>query len=223
MRAEESPALETFRAEIRRLRVPGGLLRAAAAVALHEMPDVDLDDVEARVGALAEEVRSRTSSERPTSLLAHLHQVLFEEHGFRGNADEYDDPRNSYMHWVLETRRGLPITLALLYRGVAERLGLAVTGLNTPGHFLVEVEGEGEPMIVDPFAAGRVLSRAEAIARIEQATGLSVVRAEGPLPVATPKAWLFRILQNLVLLFIRRDRETDAQVMVAMQDTLRSA
>jgi regulator of sirC expression with transglutaminase-like and TPR domain len=210
-------AYSLFEEHVRRLDRPGALLGAATAVSLHEMPDVDPDEVVERVGALAASVRAGTLSDEPSALLAHLHRVLFDEEDFRGNAENYHDPRNSYVPWVLESRRGLPITLTLVYRCVAEQVGLVVRGLNLPGHFLALVEGDGAPMIVDPFVGGRVLTREEAFARIEQVTGLSVLRDDRPFPEATPRQWLRRILQNLIVVLRAQGREDDARAMLEMQ------
>ena len=100
---------------------------------------------------------------------------------------------------------------------VAARVGLVVRGINTPGHFLALVEGEGAPMIVDPFSGGRVLSREEAFVRVERATGLQVLRTDDPFPVATPRDWIVRILQNLFFAFLHHGRERDARAMKELQ------
>ncbi len=79
---------------------------------------------------------SRVSSGNPKALIARLHQVLFDERGFTGNADDYYAPENSYLPCVLESRRGIPVTLSLIYKSVAQRVGLSARGINTPAHFL---------------------------------------------------------------------------------------
>lgn len=76
---------------------------------------------------------------------------LFVAKGFAGNTEDYYDPANSHLDAVLERRLGIPITLAVVVIEVGRRLGLAIDGVNAPGHFLVRAEGR----VLDPFAGGR--------------------------------------------------------------------
>jgi regulator of sirC expression with transglutaminase-like and TPR domain len=85
-----------------------------------------------------------------------LNRFLFDEQGFSGNEQEYEDPRNSLLHEVLERRTGIPITLSLVYLEVGRRLGLPVEGIGFPGHFLVRWRGK-EDFMIDVFH-GRLLS-----------------------------------------------------------------
>ena len=86
---------------------------------------------------------------------AELHEVLFEEWGFTGNAEDYYAPDNSYLPRVLQTRRGIPVTLSLIYKAVAQQVGLIVRDINTPVHFLAAVEVDRSWMIVDAFDSGQ--------------------------------------------------------------------
>ena len=117
---------------------------------------------------LAETVRRRVHSTNVDAKLAHLHDVLFDVVGFSGNVEDYYNPANSYLPEVLRTHRGLPITLVLIYKCVAEQVGLVVRGINSPGHFLAAVKSaatDREPtkrsdwMYVDPFYGGELLKR----------------------------------------------------------------
>ncbi len=83
-----------------------------------------------------------------------LNAYLFDEEGFTGNRDRYDDPSNSFLNEVLERRTGIPITLALVYMEVARRAGILIDGVNFPGHFLMRFT----PLILDPFHRGARLS-----------------------------------------------------------------
>jgi len=118
---------------------------------------------------------------------------------------------------VLRTRRGLPITLTLVYRRVAAGLGLVVHGLNAPGHFLAEVEteqfGETQSMYVDPFFGGGLLTQSEVFARITQATGQAIDPSSEHLQRATPEQWLARMLHNLQAVFAASGRERDVYAM----------
>src|SRR5581483_7251757 len=147
------------------------LLQGAIAIAMHQMEDVDPAAVDATLQEYADTVRSRVRGSQPQALVAHLHEFLFDELQFCGNTDDYYNPGNSYLPAVLETKRGLPITLSLVYKLVAERLGLRAWGVGWPGHFLIGLQADGTRMLVDPFAAGRILTDDEARERLQQMFG----------------------------------------------------
>jgi regulator of sirC expression with transglutaminase-like and TPR domain len=197
-----------------------GLVAAATAFARHELPNADARVVAAHLDALGARVVARAPSGSAEARLAHLHEVLFEEEGFAGNAASYYDPLNSYLPAVLSTRLGIPISLALVYRAVGERAGLRVEGLGAPGHFFVRVAVEGGPAIVDPFAGGRVLTAAEARTRVEAALGRDVPPGADLFPVVTNVAWLSRMLRNLEVVFSATARTDDVLAMRALRACL---
>jgi regulator of sirC expression with transglutaminase-like and TPR domain len=217
-------AFRAFATELPRADTAEGLFRAAWAISLHELPEAQLASGEAVIAKLVEAVRSRVRSQTEEALLAHLHDVLFDVLGFRGNWDDYYNPANSYLPEVLRTRRGLPITLTLVYRRVAAGVGLVVHGVNAPGHFLAEVEpkhGRGGPsMYVDPFFGGGLLSEAEVFDRIAQATGQAVDPSPDHLARATSRQWLTRMLHNLQAVFAAAGRERDVYAMQELQALL---
>lgn len=200
------------------------LFRAAWAVALHDDPEADLGDGEATIDRLASTVQARVRSRQQEALIAHLHDVLFEVYGLRGDAEQYYDPRNSYLPQVLRRRRGLPITLSLIYKAVAQRLDVTVYGVNAPGHFLAEVVADGPQrrtsMYVDPFYGGSVLQPSEAYERIAQTTGRPVAASRKLLARATHRQWLGRILNNLQATFASAGRERDLLAMQELQQLL---
>jgi regulator of sirC expression with transglutaminase-like and TPR domain len=217
-------AFRAFAAALPTSDSPEGLFRAAWAIAQHEFPDADVASGEAVVRQLADAVRRRVRSRSSEALLAHLHDVLFDVLGFRGNTEHYYQPANSYLPEVLRTRRGLPITLTLVYRRVAADLGLAVHGVNSPGHFIAEVEaGEagGSPsMYVDPFFGGGLLTAEEVFQRISQATSRDVDPGPEHLRRATATQWLMRMLHNLQAVFAATGRERDLLAMQELQSLL---
>jgi regulator of sirC expression with transglutaminase-like and TPR domain len=89
-----------------------------------------------------------------------LNRYFFHELGFAGNVNDYYDARNSYLNAVLETRRGIPITLSLLYVELATQIGLTARGVSFPGHFLVKLKMPRGEVVIDPFT-GQSLSREE--------------------------------------------------------------
>ena len=180
---------------------------------MHELDDVELPAVEKSLDDLAMQVKSGVRSENQQALVARLHEVLFDEFSLSGNTDDYYAPDNSYLPRVLETRKGIPVTLALVYKCVAQRLGLKTRGVNSPAHFLAAVEVDGNWMTIDPFDCGRVLTRDEIFERIEQATGDQVERSDQLLATATHPQWLGRIIRNLDQIFLRDGRTNDRLAM----------
>ena len=201
-----------------------GLFRAAFAMATHERPEAELAATESIVEKLVATIRRRVQSRSTQARLAHLHDVLFDVFGLRGNTDDYYNPANSYLPDVLRTRLGIPISLVLVYKRVAEPLGLTVHGVNAPGHFLAEVESTDQPhggsMYVDPFFGGGILDKHEVIDRIAQATGRPVTPTPALLSRATPRQWLARMLNNLQASFAAAGRERDVCAMQELQTLL---
>jgi regulator of sirC expression with transglutaminase-like and TPR domain len=213
-------AYEHFCRQLDSLDATPNLVQAAVAIAMHELEGIVPEDVAGRLNRLAARVGGRVHSGNEQALLAHLHDVLFVEEGFAGNTDEYYAAQNSYLPVVLQTKRGLPIILALIYKAVAEGVGLQVAGINSPAHFLVRVRSGSEWMIVDPFFHGQSLSREEAFARLEQVGGREVPRDDQILAPATHQQWLARILANLQSLFANQGRQDDLAAMTELQEAL---
>ncbi|MEL4177885.1 SirB1 family protein [Roseateles sp. PN1] len=179
------------------------LLEAAASIAQDDEPGLDVQAVLAEVDELARRLRERLP---PDASARHKLQLLclyfHQELGFAGNVNNYYECGNSYIHQVLASRRGIPISLAVIFIEVAVQLGLRAQGLAFPGHFLVKVLlGNGE-VVLDPFT-GNTLSRNkldEFLQTFRQAAGME---GEVDLPVelfmqaATPREILARMLRNL--------------------------
>ncbi len=211
---------ELFRSQMKAIETTEGLFTAAVAIGMHEMADASPEKSQREIERYAELVRRRVRSDSIDAKLAHLHDVLFDEAGFVGNSDDYYNPANSYIPAVLETHRGLPITLSLVYKAVAERVGLSVVGINAPLHFLAAVQDGERAMLVDPFFGGRVLSREEAFERIEQVSGRVIPRVDEMLPKATHRQWIGRILQNLMSIFEHAERWRDRDAMLELRGVL---
>lgn len=213
-------AHELFSAQLPDLETTPALLRAAAAIGMHELGNVDPGGIDQSLRAIGDEVRRRVRTPSPNALLAHLHAVMFDEMGFRGNAQDYYNPTNSYLPVVLEKRHGLPITLTLIYKCVAEHIGLTVHGVNAPWHFIAEVLIDGRPMYVDPFHRGRTLKRREVFEQIESITSEPVPKDDRALARATHRLWIARMLQNLINVFYRSGRAHDVAAMAELQSLL---
>lgn len=116
----------------------------------------ELDRMALRVSELFDEHRDHLTEELKVQLLC---QVLFQEEGFVGNLQNYNDPANSYLFHVIKSRLGIPISLSVVYLLVAQRLGLPLYGTNLPLHFLLQYESEGYFTFIDPFHGGVLLDR----------------------------------------------------------------
>ena len=215
-------ALDALRGHLHLIDTTDGLVSCVTAVAMQEMPDADPAAVLTELDRLAEQVTDRLHTDSPQARLAHAHAVLFDELGFAGDTEHYDDPRNSYLPRVLDRKRGLPITLALIYKAVLERVGMTVHGVNAPGHFMAAVVS-GDPgqkhaeMIVDVFAGGRALTDSQAIERIGEVLGRPAPHDRSLLAHATHAQWLLRIIQNLIAAFTRRDARPQLAAMTGLR------
>jgi len=179
------------------------LLEAAIAIAQDETPELDVQAVLADVDALALRLKNRLASDAPVlHRVRTLNRYFFDELGFAGNVNDYHDPANSYVPQVLARRRGIPITLALLYIEIAGQVGLKADGVSFPGHFLVKLRLPQGEVVIDPFT-GQSLSRAELEERLDLVRQAGAMRAGLDMPLAmwlqaaTPRDIIARMLRNL--------------------------
>lgn len=180
------------------------LAEAALWIAAEEYPDLDVPLQLARLTDLSRAAGARIQGafglhER----VARLNDFLYQEWGFAGNRDDYYDARNSFLCDVLERRTGIPITLAIVYVSIAERLGLPARGVGFPGHFLVRIDDPDE-VLVDPFA-GAVVTRADCEARLRAAAGAEVPFDPRLLDPTPARQILARVLRNLKQIWLARE------------------
>jgi regulator of sirC expression with transglutaminase-like and TPR domain len=143
--------------------------------------------------------------------IAALNALLFGEEGFRGNAGNYYDPRNSYLNEVIDRRLGIPITLSLLYLEVGKRAALPLSGVGFPAHFLVAYEAEPR-LFVDPFTCGRLLSLEDLQQLLFQTFGNSArLEPKQHLASSTPRQILERVVTNLQVAYERAGDEDRAR------------
>ena len=131
--------------------------------------------------------------------------TLFREHGFRGNRENYFDPRNSFLNEVLDRRTGIPISLSVLYIEVAQKIGLPLQGVGFPGHFLVKYTGVNEEIVIDPFNQGEIRSRKNLQTMLNRLYG-GKISFDPDFLAATPKKQILRrMLNNLELIYLRQN------------------
>jgi regulator of sirC expression with transglutaminase-like and TPR domain len=124
-----------------------------------------------------------------------LAEVIAGQHRFKGDRDTYDDPRNADLIEVIERRRGLPVSLSILYVGIARRLRWEADALNTPGHVLVRLGPDPAPVLIDPFGGGAVVDSDQLTRLLAHAAGGREINA-GHLEPMTNREVLVRLLMN---------------------------
>jgi len=196
------PALHDFGNLVRVAEID--LAGAALAVARIEHPDLIPERSLERLDELARRSAATKVGDRRRAL-ERLCGFLFDELGFRGNADDYYDPRNSCLNDVLDRRLGIPITLSVLVMEVGRRVGLEIQGIGLPGHFCVGARVDDEVMLLDPFGGGRRLERAEAEAIASRAVGRQVELTDAHFAPATKAQIVVRMLRNLQGIYARRE------------------
>ena len=125
-----------------------------------------------------------------------LAQVIATEFGFTGDRDTYDDPANADLIRVIERRRGLPVSLSILYVAAARRLHWPADALNTPGHVLVRVGSDTAPVLIDPFNSGGIVEPDRLAALLAQMLGSSAAATAEHVSPMTNRAVLVRLLLN---------------------------
>ena len=179
------------------------LVEAAISVGQDDAPGLDVQSVLSQIDVLAARLVKRLAADAGAMhRLRCLNRFFFEELGFAGNVNDYYDPHNSYLHRVVETRRGIPISLALIYLEIAGQIGLDARGVSFPAHYLVKLKLPQGEAVIDPLT-GQSLTRdalEERLAPYRQQQGL-VGDFEAPLGLflqsASPRETLARLLRNL--------------------------
>ncbi len=187
------------------------MAHAALAVSALFQPNVDVAACMGELDLLAAAARSALSTQAdPLQQVQVLNRLLFEDLGFTGERDDFFDPRNSFLDQVLIRRRGIPISLSVLYCEVATRVGLPAYGVSFPAHFLVRVGRGDSALMLDPYAGGIALPELELDRRLADVYGEGGVTIRSHPSLLRPAARreiLVRMLRNLAGIYSRRDDE----------------
>lgn len=175
------------------------LAHAALLVAAEERPGTDVDGYRARLLELGLAARARVAAS-PHDPVGALNRFVFDESNFHGNQENYYDPRNSLLSCVIDDRRGIPITLSVVYMELGRRAGLEVEGVGLPGHFVVRVrasvEGAQVAALVDPFNQ-RTIGEDDCQQLLDTVYGGQMTLTDEHLHASSPREILARILRNL--------------------------
>jgi regulator of sirC expression with transglutaminase-like and TPR domain len=178
------------------------LVRASLVIARTEYPGLDIERYASRVEELARRVCNVTPDLHPQRTLTTLNNVLFEEVKLRGNREDYYDPRNSFLNDVFDRGLGIPITLSIVYMEVARRVGIALSGVGMPGHFLLKHFSDGREVLIDCFNRGEVLTRQDCQGRLDEIySGEMRLQPEFLHPISRRQI-LTRMLNNLKTVYL---------------------
>jgi regulator of sirC expression with transglutaminase-like and TPR domain len=188
------------------------LTEAAIAIAQHAYPDLIVQNVMDELDLLGDKLKHRISKEMPgLQKLQLLKSYFYKDLGFGPNRNDYYDPDNSYIHSVLQTRRGIPISLALIFMELGQQIGLPIKGVSFPNHFMIRISLPQGEVIMDPLT-GTSLSKQELQEMLDPYLDAQGYRGEYQLPLAaflrssSPREILSRFLRNLKAIYTQHDR-----------------
>jgi regulator of sirC expression with transglutaminase-like and TPR domain len=181
------------------------LTTAALEIARDAYPNLDFqatfDWCDARADELGGAV-ARAKSEG--EVLAEFGRCLAHEHGISGHKQAYEHADGSYLHRVIEAKRGIPISLSILYIAVAERLGIDLKGVSAPMHFVCRYESVNGPLFIDAFDHGRVMTYKECKRWLAGMTGLPRDELRTALRPVNARTIIIRMLNNLKALYLQQ-------------------
>ncbi|MDX2231263.1 MAG: tetratricopeptide repeat protein [Leptolyngbyaceae cyanobacterium bins.349] len=198
-------ARQLFTQEIQQLDEQINLERAALYIAQEEYPELDVEAYLNGLDTMAADVVEQLPAEQyPMKILRTINHYLFEDLGFRGNREEYYDPRNSFLNDVIDRRTGIPITLSLVYLAIAERIGFPMIGVNMPGHFLIRPAVAEMDVFVDPFHQGEILFPQDCVDLLSQVFDRPVELRPEYVESVGQRQFLGRLLSNLKVIYINQ-------------------
>ncbi len=180
--------------------------RGALAVALEECPDLDIQEYLRRLNELGARVQVLAGNDRSAyNLIECLNEALFIQEGLQGDNEDYYDPRNSFLNEVLDRKKGIPISLSVIYMEVARRVGFPILGVGFPGHFLVKYADQDEEILIDPFNQGRIMSSEDCQDLLDRLYSGSVQLQPAFLHNMDKKAIVSRMLFNLKGIYYQKE------------------
>ncbi|MBF2097710.1 MAG: transglutaminase family protein [Gloeomargaritaceae cyanobacterium C42_A2020_066] len=206
-------ARQAFEQEIGRPAADLDLGRAALIAAWGFNSALELGPYLNRLDQWAAQVTDQLPVERyPLRVIQGLNRFFFETLGFRGNQGNYYDPANSFLDQVLDRRLGIPITLSLVYREVARRVGFPLVGIGLPGHFLLKPDFPEAGIFVDCFHGGELLFPEDCETLLTRVYQQPVALKPEFLEPVSDQTWLRRLLTNLKLIYLRQQAWPEALV-----------
>ena len=195
------------------------LARAALYVAAEQEPDLDVVAYLGHIALLSNAARKMLPGRHSVYDAIHtINELMYKVEGFKGNRENYYDPKNCLLNYVIDDKRGIPITLSIIYSEIARRLGHNLRGVGMPGHYLLAAGRGASEVFVDPFNNGGLLSRKECLGLALRGNrvpkGRLAALASRLLPTSDKRSTLKRLLVNLKLMHIKR-KESDSALKCA--------
>ena len=191
------------------------LARAALYVAAEQEPELDVVAYLGRIALLSDAARKMLPGRHSVYDAIHtINELMYNVEGFKGNRENYYDPRNCLLNHVIDDKRGIPITLSIIYSEIARRVGHNLRGVGMPGHYLLAAGRGASEVFIDPFNSGGLLSRKECLGialrgnRVPK--GRLAALAGRLLPTSDKRATLKRLLVNLKLMHVKRNESDSA-------------
>jgi regulator of sirC expression with transglutaminase-like and TPR domain len=185
------------------------LAKAALYIAQEEYPDLDVAEYLNALDTMATEVEERLPTPRyPLRIIQTINQYLYDDLGFAGNQTDYYDPCNSFLNDVIDSRMGIPITLALVYLEIARRIDFPMIGVGMPGHFLIRPDIPDMEIFVDAFNHGEVMFAEDCENRLSQVFQQAVSLKPEFLASVSHRQFLARMLTNLKYIYLKQQNLT---------------
>ncbi len=209
---QSEPALQALSYYLNRSDEELDLSRAALIIASAHYPSFVMDAYVKQLAQMERALRPRLrSANTPEQQVAMINAHLFDELGFKGDTEDYFDPRNSFLNEVLDRKRGIPITLSLIYLDVAQRLFLPIFPVGMPYHFFMRYETPQQQFYIDPFYGGAILTEAECFERISEIAGETILYDPAYVQVTPKRIFLYRLLNNLKRYYLENDKRPQAE------------
>ncbi|RMG64637.1 MAG: hypothetical protein D6715_09415 [Calditrichaeota bacterium] len=175
------------------------LEKACLVLSFWDDPLVNVEQMTRILDGIADDIRATIPRRgHPLAFIDHINGILFQKYRFRGNSRDFYNPENSYLHYVLEKRRGIPISLSIIYLLIADRLHLPIKGVGLPGHFILKFQDEEDEIFFAPFLGGKIYSRKECLGYLQRTP---VSDPEKILQGASNVDIMRRVLKNLRLVY----------------------
>lgn len=196
--------MDTLRDLLKREDSDAPLDLAALELSQIEFPHLDAQPFLDILDSYATEIDGRMRMEYDSiERLQVLHEFVFREEGFTGNESDYYNPRNSCLNEVIVSRQGIPISLAVLYLSIADRLEMPMSGVGLPGHFVVRYDEDDYHTFVDVYNGGKLMDEEQCFALAREMTGMDLTPTPAILYPVTNRQIMIRMLHNLRSIYLR--------------------
>lgn len=175
-------------------------------IARDTLPNLRFEDTLEWIRARAAELLCQAAGAwSDADALRALGSLLAEKYGLRGDEKAYLLAESSYLPEIIARKRGIPISLSILYMAVAEKAGIELRGVAAPQHFLVRFNGVDGPIFLDPFGGGRLMDRDECLRFLHEVTNMPESELQPCLKPASVRAIVIRMLNNLKVLHVKNE------------------